>query len=127
MSTFTRPSRLEVGDHPRRRERQGHLQRARLPVQSCSFKLKSNKVGLLSSFSKSKLRSGTEIVVLVVASDALGRYVSYAMRKTDVQNRVRACVEPGGTVREMISTCSVLVLIRWRRVQICALDMCSTF
>jgi RTX calcium-binding nonapeptide repeat (4 copies) len=96
--TFTRPSRLEVtGITPADATVKVTCSGSGCPFKSRSFKPKKNKVGLLSSFKKSKLRSGTKIVVLVVASDALGKYVSYTMRRTDVPKRVRACVEPGGT------------------------------
>ncbi len=96
--TFTRPSRLEVtGITPADATVKVTCSGSGCPFKSRSFKPKKNKVGLLSSFKKSKLRSGTKIVVLVVASDALGKYVSYTIRGTDVPKRVRACVEPGGT------------------------------
>jgi len=97
-STFTRPSRLEVtGISPADATVNVTCSGRGCPFKSRSFKPKNNKVGLLASFSRSKLRSGTKLVVLVVASDALGKYVSYTMRRTDVPKRVRACVEPGGT------------------------------
>jgi hypothetical protein len=96
--TFTRPSRLEVtGIAPADATVKVSCNGSGCPFKSRSFKPKAKKVGLLSSFRRSKLRSGTRIVVLVVASDALGKYVSYTMRRTDVPKRVRACVEPGGT------------------------------
>jgi len=97
-STFTRPSRLEVtGISPADATVNVTCSGKGCPFKSRSFKPKNDKVGLLASFKTSKLRSGTKIVVIVAARDALGKYVSYTMRRTDVPKRVRACVEPGGT------------------------------
>jgi hypothetical protein len=97
-STFTRPSRFEVTDiSPADATVKVTCDGRGCPFKSRSFKPKNKKVGLLASFKSSKLRSGTKIVVLVVASDALGKYVSYTMRRTDVPKRVRSCVEPGAT------------------------------
>jgi hypothetical protein len=96
--TFTRPTRLEVIDI--------NLADALVtvtckgsgcPFSKRNFTPKNRKVGLLKFFGNKKLRTGTKIVVLVTAPDALGKYVSYTMRRTDVPKRVRACVEPGGT------------------------------
>jgi RTX calcium-binding nonapeptide repeat (4 copies) len=96
--TFTRPTRLEVIDI--------NLADALVtvtckgggcPFSKRNFTQKNRKVGLLKFFGTKKLRTGTKIVVLVTASDALGKYVSYTIRRSSTPKRVRACVEPGTT------------------------------
>jgi hypothetical protein len=96
--TFTQPTRLEVIDiSPSDAKVTVNCKGSGCPFKTKTFTPKKKKVGLLSSFGNRKLRTGTTIVILVTASDALGKYVSYTVRKTSAPKRVRACVEPGAT------------------------------
>jgi RTX calcium-binding nonapeptide repeat (4 copies) len=97
-ATFTRPNRLEVIDiTPSDAKVTVTCSGGGCPFKSRAFTPKNGKVGLLRFFGSRKLRTGAKIVVLVTANNALGKYVSYTMRKTSTPKRVRACVEPGAT------------------------------
>lgn len=69
------------------------------PFKSRRTELKGNAkpVRLTAIFKGRKLRVGTRIEIRITAAGAIGKYVSYTVRRSKVPRRRTACLSPGDT------------------------------
>jgi hemolysin type calcium-binding protein len=67
------------------------------PFRSRRFRPSRGRVNFLGPFRGRRLRVGARIEVRIVASDALGEFASYTVRRGAIPRVKRGCVEPGSS------------------------------